>query len=451
MAYDKIISVHTRLDRCIKYVLNREKTDPASVQENSGGEQDFLESERLETAINCGIDTAYKDMMATKQRWGKQEGVQGYHLIHSYAPGEVTPFQAHQFGVEFAQRLLGDRFEAVVSTHLDRGHLHCHIVFNSVSLTDGKKFRNDFASYYGRIRVLSNTVSKEHGLSVIEPQGKGKHYSEWKAEKTGKSTVRGLIRKDIDAALARSFTYRSFLEQLRRTGYSVKCGANVKHTAVCPPGGDRYIRLSSLGSGYTEEDIKDRLSGIRDGRESAHRAAQTARSRRYCVRSGPICQRPRKKLRGFQALYVRYLYLLGARTPAAGRQPIPFQVRKEVIRLNRYVEQFRFLQANGIHTQAQLEALENRLQGEIDTWKKQRERLCRAKKRGADVQEEIQEINRTLRPLHSRLKSCRQILQTVPRIQAHVQVCRKELRKERENEYEKTHQTGPDRISHPGR
>ena len=137
--------------------------------------------------------------------------------------------------MELARRLVGDRFEAVVSTHTDHAHVHCHIVFNSVSCVDGKMYRDNFKAYYGDIRVLSNDLSRENNLSVIEPNGKAKHYAEWNAENNGKPTVRGLIRQDIDAALADAFTLQSFFEALQKRGYTVKRGANVTHTAVvCP-------------------------------------------------------------------------------------------------------------------------------------------------------------------------------------------------------------------------
>lgn len=167
-----------------------------------------------------------------------------------YAPGEVTPEQAHEAGVEFARRLLGDKYEAVVCTHTDRDHLHCHIVFNSVSFMDGKKYRSDFKSYFHDLRGISNEVSRERGYSVIEPDGKGASYASWNAEKRGSGTIRDLIRRDIDAALAGSLTYDTFLETLRRQGYSVKRSPNVKHTAVRPPGGQRFVRVESLGLGY---------------------------------------------------------------------------------------------------------------------------------------------------------------------------------------------------------
>ncbi len=147
MAYDKIITLHGRMDHCIDYVLNEEKTGLAAALAYA---ENPAKAHQLVTGINCDPDTALSDMRATKRRWDKKGGVLGYHIIHSYAPGEVTPDEAHAAGVEFARRLLGDKYEVVVATHVDRAHLHCHIVFNSVSFVDGKKYRSDFQSYFFR-------------------------------------------------------------------------------------------------------------------------------------------------------------------------------------------------------------------------------------------------------------------------------------------------------------
>ena len=178
MAYDKIIVIHSRLDRCLDYVQNDGKTD-------LGNAVDYIcdpVKAGFQTAINCTLDKSFLQMQETKRRWDKHGGILGYHIIHSYAPGEVTPEQAHEAGVEFARRLLGDKYEAVVCTHTDRDHLHCHIVFNSVSFMDGKKYRSDFKSYFHDLRGISNEVSRERGYSVIEADGKGASYAAWNAE-----------------------------------------------------------------------------------------------------------------------------------------------------------------------------------------------------------------------------------------------------------------------------
>lgn len=456
MAYDKIIPITRRLDHCMGYVLNEEKTDLALVRAYIGDEAKTClpdSGTRLETAINCQLDTALQDMLDTKRRWDKTGGVQAYHLIHSYAPGEVTPVQAHELGVEFAGRLLGERYEVVVSTHLDHSHLHCHILFNSVSFVDGKKFQNKFRDYFRDIRGVSNAVSMEHGLSVIQPEGRGKHYAEWQAERTGKNTVRGVVRQDIDAAISRSFTCQSFWELLGKMGYTVKQGSNVKHTAVRPPGGAQFIRLSSLGDGYTQEAIKRRLAEARNGQNLVKTKRVPPPPRRYAVRGGPIPSNPRKKLRGFRALYVHYLYLLGVRKPSRKRPPLPFSVRKDVVRLNRYVEQFRFLHAYCIDNADQLAMLEDALQAEIDALTDQRKDLYRLKRRGRDVDGEIQAITQKLRPLRQKLKACGQIERTVRHIRSQTELCGEAQGKEHEHQKTtvKTRQARPDKFSPPDR
>ncbi len=240
MAYDKIIVIHSRLDRCLDYVQNDGKTD-------LGNAVDYIcdpVKAGFQTAINCTLDNAFLQMQETKRRWDKHGGILGYHIIHSYAPGEVTPEQAHEAGVEFARRLLGDKYEAVVCTHTDRDHLHCHIVFNSVSFMDGKKYRSDFKSYFHDLRGISNAVSRERGYSVIEPDGKGASYASWNAEKRGSGTIRDLIRRDIDAALAGSLTYDTFFGNVAAAGLFCqarpKCQAyrhpSTGRAAVCPSG-----------------------------------------------------------------------------------------------------------------------------------------------------------------------------------------------------------------------
>ena len=427
MAYDKIIPIRARLDHTVNYILDHAKTSLAATLDYIvDSAKNTLGQEVLETAINCQLETVFQDMLATKRRWDKTGGVQGYHLIHSFAPGEVTPLEAHELGVEFATRLLGDRYEAVVSTHLDHDHLHCHILFNSVSFMDGRKFQNTFRDYFRDIRGVSNAISAERGLSVIQPESRGKDYSEWQAEKSGKATLRGLVRRDIDAAIARAFTCR-------------------------------FIRLSSLGDGYTEEAIRERLARARNGHEppTIQKPSIARKQRRYTVQGGQVPRRPRRKLQGFRALYVRYLYLLGIRRPPSPkRPPLPFSVRKEVTKLNRYAAQFRLLQAYRIDSAAQLHMLEDALQAEIDTLTDRRKELYRQKRRGQEVDGDIQTITRALRPLRSQLRTCVQVERAIPQIRAQEQRCRDAMRKEKDHRTEtidKADKARPRKFSLPDR
>ena len=413
MAYNKIRVIHTRLDNSIRYVMNAEKT-----VDNSTGAV-------LIGGINCFPNTAYRDMMQTKRRWDKaNRRIQGYHVIHSFAPGEVTPEKAQEIGMELARRLVGDRFEAVVSTHTDHAHVHCHIVFNSVSCTDGKMYRDNFKAYFGGIRGISNEISRENDLSVIEPKSKGKHYAEWNAEQNGKHTVRGLIRQDIDAALKESFTLQSFYEALQKRGYTIKRGANVKHTAVKPPGSERYFRLDSLGNGYTEADIRDRLN-----RSRTEQPAQEPEplplfipKRKYKVKHRSPARREKRKLSGLRRLYLHYLYLLSP--PRPRRRPVPFPVRAEVRRLDQYKRQFALLHKYRINNESQLSMLADALQADIDSLVLSRRELYRRKRGGEDVSAEIKQISLALRPIRRELKCCQQIAERIPHIQEHIRLDR---------------------------
>ncbi len=434
MAYDKIIPIRRRMSRCIDYVLNEDKTDLANALHYA---ENPMKTGRLVTGVNCAPETALEEMNATKRRWDKTGGVLGYHIIHSYAPGEVTPEEAHAAGVELAERLLGDRYEAVISTHLDREHLHCHIVFNSVSFLDGKKYRDDFKSYYRDLRGTSNEVSKAHGLSVIQPEGHGKHYAEWNAEQAGRGTIRGLVRQDIDAAIRESFTFETFLAALRRQGYTVKYGASVTHTALRPPGGERFFRLDSLGAGYTEADIRARLTAARNGEPDRTPTPEPQRQpllaapgkrKRYCIWRRTYPQKPHRKLRGFRALYLRYLYLLnGRRRPR--RDPPSFALRKEVTKLQRYDEQARLLLRYRIDTDEQLTMLGDALQGQIDLLTDYRKELYRQRRGGGDVEAELADINRKLRLTRHELTICQHIAEDIPRIRDQEQLLREQQKK----------------------
>ena len=425
MAYDKIIVVRARLDNRIRYALNETKT------------LHLENGQVLQTAINCQLNTAYREMQETKRRWDKEtRPVQGYHIIHSFSPGEVTPEQAHWLSVEFAERLLQGRFEAVVAIHIDHGHIHAHIVFNSVSCTDGKMFRDDFKAYYGDIRGISNEISRENDLSVIEPKGKGKHYAEWDAERSGKVTVRGLIRQDIDVALDSAFTLQSFYEALQKHGYAVKRGANVKHTAVKPPGSDRFVRLDSLGNGYTEADIRERLNKSRtqpSAPEPQAAASVYIPKGRYKVKRRSPAYGKKQKLSGLRRLYLHYLYLLSP--PRPRRRPPPFPVRAEVRKLDQYKRQFALLQKYRINSESQLSMLADALQADIDSLVVSRRELYRRQRRGEDVSAEIKEISLALRPIRRELKCCQHVADRIPQIQEHIRLTRQT---EEQNMSEKT-------------
>ncbi len=232
MAYIKIFAIRQRLDKTVAYAANEEKTCLGKLVDYAT-DPEKTEMRLYESCINCkNVDSSYDEMISTKRKWGKEDGVQGYHIIQSYKPGEVTPEQAHAIGMEFAQKMFGDRYEVVVATHLNRHHLHNHIVINSVSFVDGKKYHSNRKSYYHELRETSNEICQEHGLSVIKPKAKGKRYPEWEAEQKGTGTLRSAIREDIDAAIRYSYTMEDFWTLLQKQGYRIKRSEQRKYIVL---------------------------------------------------------------------------------------------------------------------------------------------------------------------------------------------------------------------------
>ena len=329
----------------------------------------------------------------------------------------VEPIEGADLSAQLHEAV-GDKYEAVVCTHTDRDHLHCHIVFNSVSFMDGKKYRSDFKSYFHDLRGISNEVSRERGYSVIEPDGKGASYAAWNAEKCGSGTIRDLIRRDIDAALAGSLTYDTFLETLRRQGYSVKRSPNVKHTAVRPPGGQRFVRVESLGLGYTEAELMQRLN------EQRHEPEPTApvfsAQKRYTIRRRPRRYPPVKR-GSFRALYLYYLYLLSPRKRKP--QKIPFETRTEIRRAKQYRQQFMLLQKYHIDTKPELEMLSDALSNEMQIIVDRRKELyaLRREQPSEPLNADIDALTAQLRPLRRELRLCGKIAEYAPRMLKQVQ------------------------------
>lgn len=420
MAYDKIITIRARLDDCLRYVQDGEKTALSLVLDyiEDSGKTTLDDEVILQSAINCTVENCYLDMQRTKERFGKPGGVVGYHLVHSYVPGETTPELAHEAGVEFARRLLGDKYEAVICTHINKEHLHCHIVFNSVSFVDGVKYRNAFKDYFEDIRGISNEVSRKYGFSVIQPEGSGQHYAEWNAERSSKTTIRDLVRQDLDAAIAASFTFASLLDILRKRGYTVKYGSNVKHTAVKPPGGARILRLDSLGEDYTEEAILQRLRRQRG--VTAAMPPEQSESKRYTIRKRPRRYPPVKR-GSFRALYLYYLYLLSPRKKRP--QKVPFETRAEIRRAKQYRQQFFLLQKYHIDTKPELEMLSDALSNEMQIIVDRRKELyaLRREQPSEPLNADIDALTAQLRPLRRELRLCRKIAEYSPRMLRQVQ------------------------------
>lgn len=444
MATTAIWDVTDRLDRVIEYAANPEKTENIDFSHpDFCGLQDVLkytqqdaktEQQFFVSGINCDPVTACEQMQRTKRRFQKTDGILAFHGYQAFAPGEVTPETAHAIGVRLAETLWGDRFEVVVSTHLDKHHLHNHFVLNSVSFIDGKRYYDNKATY-ARMRQESDRLCREYALSVIEePQrSKSKQYAEWRAEQEGNPTWRGLIRTDVDSAIAASTTFTQFLSDLRRQGYEVKTG--VKHLAVRPPGKERFVRLRSLGDGYTEEAIKERILQNRTPRKP--QALPEPRKRRIRLK-GRL--KPRKRLTGLQALYIHYLYKMGI-LPRSRASPkrTHFLLREDLRHLNEIIAQTKLLCVHGVVNAEQLSSYQEGVQKEItalmDARRAEYNRLRRcAPEQAEDHKQCIRALSRQLSALRKEVKLCAGILSRADAMQNTLAQVKQEAIQQRKEE-----------------
>ena len=414
MAATRIWSIKGRLDSVINYVTNPEKTDGGRYTDTElqalTDVIDYAEDEAKThnkvyvSGINISPNIARDQMVMTKLQFGKTDKILAYHGYQSFLPGEVTPDMAHEIGIKLAERLWGDRFQVLVTTHLDHEHIHNHFCLNSVSFVDGKKFRGGSKAYW-IMRAESDKICAEYGLSVIEDPGKGKNYAEWKAEQEGRPTIRGQIKDELDEIIKASYTYKDFWRILKQRGYEVN--RDVKYVALKPAYSQRYIRLKSLGDNYSEESIQMRIAMARNGIRELDKPAPDYNEwlKKY----------EHTKLHGFKALYFHYLYLFGKIRKKETPQRVSFYMREELIKFDRYQKQFHFLIDNDIETVEQLKTFKENAENKISELTLKRSRLYS----NPDTKLEIEKINNELRELRRNVRTCNNIFEDAERIREH--------------------------------
>ena len=425
MAYTSVIPVR-RLDRAVKYVMNKEKTTAVSLQDalDYAANRDKTEQSCFESSYACTLETAFADMRQTKEQWHKPGGVQGYHLVQSFAADEVTPELAHRIAKELADRVLGGRYEYVIGTHLNTGHIHSHIVWNSVSRIDGKKYHSNGKSYVTQIRAVSDELCRKYKLSVIDTENSNhvaKPYAEWLAEKNNQPTWRTAIRQDVDDAIRQSLTWRQFVAALQDKGYELQF--NRKYPVLRPPGKERFVRFKTLGKRYTPEVIQNRLLYPQFDRCFVENSPRIQYGRLHG-------DKPRRKLTGLRALYYRYLYELGA-LPRKPRRS-SYAVRQDAYKLDQRIQQMEFLSRNSIDTLTQLETYRQAKLGEIVQLTAERKSLYKANPDSS----RIQQITAALKQLRQEERLCRKIAEHSIEVQQHLTEARRDRAEQQKQEQE---------------
>ena len=241
MAVTKTHPIKSTLKAAIDYICNPDKTD----------------GKLLVSSFGCAAETADIEFEWTRRHAIDKGTHLGRHLIQAFEPGEVTPEEAHRIGMELAREVLGGKYEFVLTTHIDKDHVHNHLIFNAVSFTDHKHYHSNKHSYH-EIRRASDRLCKEHGLSVIVPgRDKGKSYIEHQAAQNGTS-YKAKLKAAIDRLIPTSSSLEDLLTRLQREGYEIKRG---KYISARAPDQERFTRLKTLGADYTEEAVVSRIAG----------------------------------------------------------------------------------------------------------------------------------------------------------------------------------------------
>ena len=244
MAVTKIKPVKSTLSKALDYIENPDKTD----------------GKMLISSFGCSYETADIEFGYTLSQALDKGSNLAFHLIQSFAPGEVDYEKAHEIGKQLADAVTKGQHEYVVTTHIDKGHIHNHVIFCAVNFVDHHKYNSNKRSYYG-IRNMSDKLCRENGLSVVVPGkgSKGKSYAEYQAEKTGTSW-KGKLKTNLDALIPQVSSFEELLTRLQAAGYEIKPG---KYVSCRAPGQERFTRLKTLGADYTEEAIRERIAGRR--------------------------------------------------------------------------------------------------------------------------------------------------------------------------------------------
>ena len=356
MAITKILARKGRLDVGIRYVLNGDKT----------------QEQILTARLNCDPGHECRQMLETKRAVGKEGGVQYYHLIQSFQPGEVTPELALEIAREFAEEHLPG-YQTVIGIHVDKEHIHAHILFNSVNADTGEKYHSNAQSYYRQIRVISDRLCRERGLSVLL-QGKPTQavsYIEWLRRSRGQPTFRSMLEEDLRTAIADANDLGHFFLLMEHMGYEISHGNRLGFRLR---GQERFMIPGRKNPLFTEDGIRAAIQGNLAAIEAGRRPAVQLRPQYR-----PYQKYPRHT--GFLALYVHYLYLLGK----IGKRQYPPrmtpQLWQEVMRFEQYREQFAFLRDNGITTRTDMAAFTARTEETLANLMKQRTVLNVRRKR----------------------------------------------------------------------
>ena len=391
----------------IRYVENDDKTDQTMYV----------------SGINCSKHNAYNEMIAVKRRFGERGKNIAYHGFQSFAPGEVTPEEAHSIGKETARRMWGAQYQVVVTTHLNTGKIHNHFVLNSVSFKTGKKFRNGIGDRF-ELRKISDAICAERNKSVIQGNKFYSNKKEYWIKKNGGMSHRDMLRKDVDEALSQSCSFREIEYYLKTLGYKFERDFYYDHPSVYADGWKRAVRISSLGKKYSKENIHKRC--LENQRKPELYTFMTPAWKRR-----PLLVLERDKyISGWDdtiivlfELFIEILKIcIVGNTQEYDNRPVSPMMRAEMRKLDRYIEEYNLLCDNNLDSPKKLLDFQENLSSHISELEQERYALrlklrrVKTPEEDAALKEQCKEITKKITPLRKEYKIAMRIEEHIPKI-----------------------------------
>ena len=431
MATTKIWKVIKRMDHVIDYAENKEKTKAIEFKGNYeiivddlsnvidyAKNSDKTEKEFYVSGINCESNSAYEEMQDTKKYYNKEDKILAFHAYQSFKEGEVTPELAHKIGVQLANEMWGDRFQVIVTTHLNTHCIHNHFVINSVSFKDGLKYYDNHTNY-SIMRHLSDEICKEYGLSVLEEKSTKKklNYENFYKKSLYNDNYSNNAKRDLDLAIRQAYSYEDFIYLMKKLDYEIIFRANKISIRKDPY--KRNIRIERrFGENYSIDNIKRRIL-----EEQAVQVPFIENVYNYRKVNFPFAKRHKKaKAKGFIALYYHYCYLLKVFPNKVPQQKLPASIRADVSRMEELSNEAKFLYMNNIKTLDNLLNYRDETNYKINELLNQRERLWAKRKLSKDeddrhkIAENISSLNDKIIKLRKKVEMCEDIKSRVPKI-----------------------------------
>lgn len=411
IAVVKIWKVESNLKKVVDYAEDKDKTDINNYEDlintlDYAENKDKTEESLFIDGINCDPTNATKEMIQIKKKFMKTDGILAWHAYQSFKEGEVTPDEAHKIGLELANEMWGDRFQVVVTTHLNTTHLHNHFVLNSVSFIDGKKYNSDRTSY-AEFRRLNDSICKEHGISYLKEKKtkSGINYLNYQNRGIKYTNYYKSAKEDLDLAIAISSSYDSFLSTLTNMGYMITNRAG--KLSIRGKDYKRNIRIERyFGEDYSIENIKKQILGL-------YLPEKKSYYKNKYVTNQIIKTLLEPKYNSFKARYVRYCKLLNIYPYVIKKKYISLSMKEDIKKLDLLSEEAKLLVNNNIETEESFFSFLSSKEDEMIKLKNEREDLWKSSKKENcnkyEIKNKIDELNKEINNLQKEVNMCHDI------------------------------------------